>query len=81
MTIFLAEHLDLTLEDVGGCVELVYTPVRDDGVKGSPKSIVSGPISPGEFKIHLVVCLIGLNMTSKKCLMTIFVTQICCCWY
>ncbi|PWA81634.1 outer arm dynein light chain 1 protein [Artemisia annua] len=42
------EHLDLTLEDVGGCLELVYTPVRDDGVKGSPKSIVSGPIAPAD---------------------------------
>ncbi|GKC64572.1 hypothetical protein Tco_1097170, partial [Tanacetum coccineum] len=42
------EHLDLTLEDVGGCVELVYTPVREDGVKGSPKSIVSGPIAPAD---------------------------------
>jgi len=29
-------------------VELVYTPVRGDGVKGSPKSIVYGPIAQGE---------------------------------
>nr|GEV11699.1 187-kDa microtubule-associated protein AIR9 isoform X1 [Tanacetum cinerariifolium] len=42
------EHLELTLEDVGGCVELVYTPVREDGVKGSPKSIVSGLIAPAD---------------------------------
>lgn len=43
-----AEHLDLTLEHVGACVELVYTPVRGDGVEGSPKSIVSGPIAPAD---------------------------------
>ncbi|KVH88206.1 Leucine-rich repeat-containing protein [Cynara cardunculus var. scolymus] len=42
------EHLDLTLEDVGACVELVFTPVRGDGVKGSPKSIVSGPVAPAD---------------------------------
>ncbi|KAI3495528.1 hypothetical protein L1887_37869 [Cichorium endivia] len=41
------ESLDLTLEEVGECVELVYTPVRADGVKGNPKSIVSNPIAPG----------------------------------
>ncbi|XP_023758150.1 187-kDa microtubule-associated protein AIR9 isoform X1 [Lactuca sativa] len=43
-----ADHLDLTLEEVGTCVELVYTPVRADGVKGSPKSTISSPISPGD---------------------------------
>lgn len=42
------EHIDLTLEDVGGCVELVYTPVREDGVKGSQKSIISGPVAPAD---------------------------------
>ncbi|KAI3741535.1 hypothetical protein L1987_59209 [Smallanthus sonchifolius] len=50
------EHLDLTLEDVGGCVELVYTPVREDGLKGSPKSIVSGPIVPADpIGVELVI--------------------------
>nr|XP_043619051.1 187-kDa microtubule-associated protein AIR9 [Erigeron canadensis] len=43
-----SEHLDLTLEDVGSCVELVYTPVRGDGIKGTPKSIVSIPIAPAD---------------------------------
>ncbi|XP_076908814.1 187-kDa microtubule-associated protein AIR9-like isoform X1 [Bidens hawaiensis] len=51
-----AEHLDLTLEDVGGCMELVYTPVREDGLKGSPKSIVSGPIIPADpIGVELVI--------------------------
>lgn len=40
------EHLDLTLENVGGCVELVYTPVRKDGVKGTPRSVVSDLVTP-----------------------------------
>ncbi|KAK9056003.1 hypothetical protein SSX86_027090 [Deinandra increscens subsp. villosa] len=51
-----AEHLDLTLEDVGGCVEFVYTPVREDGLKGSPKSIVSGPVVPADpIGVELVI--------------------------
>lgn len=29
-------------------MELVYTPVRADGLKGSPKTLVSCPVSPGE---------------------------------
>ncbi|XP_071715705.1 187-kDa microtubule-associated protein AIR9 [Rutidosis leptorrhynchoides] len=43
-----SDHLDLTLKDVGGCIEIVYTPVREDGVKGIPKSIVSSPIAPAD---------------------------------
>ncbi|KAL8108441.1 187-kDa microtubule-associated protein AIR9 isoform X1 [Apium graveolens] len=42
------EYLDLTLEDVGGSVLLVYTPVRKDGVKGSPTSILSTPVTPAD---------------------------------
>lgn len=42
------EYLDLTLEDVGKFMELVYTPVRNDGVQGSTKSITSGVVAPGE---------------------------------
>ncbi|XP_020096671.1 187-kDa microtubule-associated protein AIR9 isoform X2 [Ananas comosus] len=44
------DFLDLTLEDVGGCIELVYTPVRKDGLKGSPKSILSAVIIPADPK-------------------------------
>jgi len=40
--------LDLTLDDVGACIELVYTPVCKDGTKGSPKNVVSDVISPGK---------------------------------
>ncbi|XP_058099162.1 187-kDa microtubule-associated protein AIR9 isoform X2 [Magnolia sinica] len=42
------EFLDLTLEDVGKCIELVYTPVRMDGLRGVPKSIVSDAIAPAD---------------------------------
>lgn len=42
------EFLDLTLDDVGRSIELVYTPMRKDGVKGNPKSVITGEISPGE---------------------------------
>ncbi|CAA0823754.1 187-kDa microtubule-associated protein AIR9, partial [Striga hermonthica] len=50
------EFLDLTLNEVGDRVEIVYTPVRDDGLKGSPKTIVSCPIAPGEpLGVELVI--------------------------
>ncbi|KAM6551906.1 hypothetical protein CsatB_001714 [Cannabis sativa] len=42
------EYLDLTLNDVGTCVELVYTPMRDDGMKGNPRSILSDVIAPAD---------------------------------
>ncbi|MED6159882.1 187-kDa microtubule-associated protein air9 [Stylosanthes scabra] len=50
------DFLDLTLEDVGACIELLYNPVRRDGIKGSPKSIVSDVISPADPKgIDLII--------------------------
>lgn len=50
------DFLDLTLEDVGARIEIIYTPVRKDGTKGSPKSIVSDLISPADPKgIELVI--------------------------
>lgn len=42
------DFLDLTLEDVGERIELVYTPVRKDGLKGTPRSVMSNPIAPGD---------------------------------
>ncbi|KAL5977389.1 hypothetical protein ACLOJK_021735 [Asimina triloba] len=41
--------LDLTLEDVGRCIKLVYTPVRSDGLRGIPKSIITDTITPGKW--------------------------------
>ncbi|XP_038970512.1 187-kDa microtubule-associated protein AIR9-like [Phoenix dactylifera] len=50
------EYLDLTLEDVGKCIELIYTPVRKDGSGGSPRSIISDVIVPADPKgIELVL--------------------------
>lgn len=43
----LAEFLDLSLEDVGTSIELIYTPVCSDGLKGTPKSVVSDAVVPG----------------------------------
>ncbi|KAI4297559.1 hypothetical protein L6164_037444 [Bauhinia variegata] len=53
------EFLNLILEDVGGCIELVYTPVRKDGIKGSPKRIVSDVISPADPE--------GLDLVIPEC--------------
>ncbi|MCI21096.1 outer arm dynein light chain 1, partial [Trifolium medium] len=36
--------LDLTLDDVGASIELVYTPMCKDGTKGSPKNVVESKI-------------------------------------
>lgn len=40
------EFLDLSLEDVGESIEIIYTPVREDGIEGLPRSIRSDSISP-----------------------------------
>ncbi|CAH8264737.1 unnamed protein product [Arabidopsis lyrata] len=40
------EFLDLSLDDVGESIELIYTPVREDGIEGSPRSIRSDGIAP-----------------------------------
>uniref|UniRef100_A0A0D9WVG8 Ig-like domain-containing protein n=1 Tax=Leersia perrieri TaxID=77586 RepID=A0A0D9WVG8_9ORYZ len=45
------ECLDLTLDDVDSRIELVFTPVRDDGLQGSSKSVLSDTILPA-----LIIC-------------------------
>ncbi|PPD82943.1 hypothetical protein GOBAR_DD20121 [Gossypium barbadense] len=42
------EFIDLTLDDVGRSIELVYTPIRKDGIKGNSRSIISDEISPAD---------------------------------
>ncbi|KAG5536452.1 hypothetical protein RHGRI_024023 [Rhododendron griersonianum] len=50
------EFLDLRLEDVGRCLELVYTPVCKDGVKGSATCVLSSAVSPEEpMGVELVI--------------------------
>uniref|UniRef100_A0A5B7C371 187-kDa microtubule-associated protein AIR9 n=1 Tax=Davidia involucrata TaxID=16924 RepID=A0A5B7C371_DAVIN len=50
------EFLDLSFEDVGRCVELVYKPARKDGTKGNAKSVVSSVVAPADPKgLELVV--------------------------
>ncbi|XVE94227.1 hypothetical protein REPUB_Repub01dG0263600 [Reevesia pubescens] len=53
------EFLDLTIDDVGRSIELVYTPMRKDGVKGNPRSIISVEISPAD--------PVGLNLVIPDC--------------
>ncbi|PIA41703.1 hypothetical protein AQUCO_02200255v1 [Aquilegia coerulea] len=53
------DYLDITVEDVGGCIELVYTPVRKDGLRGTPKRVVSDVISPAD--------PVGLELTIPDC--------------
>lgn len=50
------EFLDLTIEDVDKCIELVFTPVRKDGLRGSPKAVISDVILPADPKgIELMI--------------------------
>ncbi|KAH9747829.1 187-kDa microtubule-associated protein AIR9 [Citrus sinensis] len=53
------EFLDLTLEDVGKRIELVYTPMRKDGIKGNPRTIVSDVIAPAN--------PVGLDLVIPDC--------------
>ncbi|OEL27617.1 187-kDa microtubule-associated protein AIR9 [Dichanthelium oligosanthes] len=53
------ECLDLDLADVDCRIELIFTPVRQDGLQGSPKCVVSDTILPGEPK--------GVNLFLPEC--------------
>lgn len=53
------EFLDLTLDDVERSIELVYTPIRKDGVKGNPRSILSDVIAPAD--------PVGLDLVITDC--------------
>ncbi|KAJ6832033.1 187-kDa microtubule-associated protein AIR9 [Iris pallida] len=53
------DFIDLTLEDVGRRIEVVYTPVRSDGLRGSPKNIISSVIAPADpkgIKLDIPTC-------------------------
>ncbi|KAI5064749.1 hypothetical protein GOP47_0019444 [Adiantum capillus-veneris] len=64
------ETIKLTVEDVGCCIKLVFTPIRKDGVRGTPRTAVSGVIKAGEpTAIHLMVpngCE-HVEMTPERC--------------
>ncbi|TKW30421.1 hypothetical protein SEVIR_2G035700v4 [Setaria viridis] len=51
--------LDLDLADVDCRIELIHTPVREDGLQGSPRSVISDTILPGEPK--------GVNLILPEC--------------
>ncbi|TQD70518.1 hypothetical protein C1H46_043948 [Malus baccata] len=63
------DFVDLTLDDVGTCVELVYTPMRKDGMRGNPKSIQSDVIAPADpVGLELVIpdCCENENLFPQK---------------
>ncbi|KAF8413517.1 hypothetical protein HHK36_001507 [Tetracentron sinense] len=63
------EFLNLSFEDVGGRVELVYTPARKDGMRGSPKSIISDVISPADpVGVELIIpdCYEDMEVVPQK---------------
>lgn len=63
------DFLDLTLADVGTCIELVYTPVRIDGMKGNPSSLLSdivGPADPVGLELIIPDCCESEEVVPKK---------------
>ncbi|KAH9610756.1 hypothetical protein KSS87_003287, partial [Heliosperma pusillum] len=51
--------LVLALDDVGCCIEVTFTPVRNDGIIGIPKSVISDVIMPAD--------PVGLELTLPSC--------------
>ena len=68
---YITEFLDLTLDDVGSHIELVYTPVRDDGMKGNPRSIISDAIAPGNLFLFFLKKETVFFIDNSKCKRTI----------
>lgn len=63
------EYWDLSLEDVGSCIELVYTPVRKDGAKGTPRSVVSDVVIPADpMGVELIIpdCWEDMEVVPQK---------------
>ncbi|CAM0905321.1 unnamed protein product [Alopecurus aequalis] len=58
-TLIADECLDLTLADVDCRIEVIFTPVREDGIQGLPKSVSSDIILPGEPK--------GVSLVLPEC--------------
>ncbi|XP_074276682.1 187-kDa microtubule-associated protein AIR9 [Silene latifolia] len=51
--------LVLALDDVGCCIQVTFTPVRNDGIIGIPKSAISDVIMPAD--------PVGLELTLPSC--------------
>lgn len=47
-----AEYLDLSSEDVGCHIQLVFTPVRKDGMAGEPVGVTSDVVIDGLLHGH-----------------------------
>ncbi|KNA25666.1 hypothetical protein SOVF_002920 [Spinacia oleracea] len=53
------DFLDLALDDVGSRIEIIFAPVRSDGARGIPRSIISDIILPAD--------PVGLELTIPCC--------------
>ncbi|PHT55656.1 hypothetical protein CQW23_04142 [Capsicum baccatum] len=63
------EFLDLTIEDVGKCIELIYTPIHKDALKGRCRSIISCPVAPGDpigVELSIPECCEGETIVPKQ---------------
>ncbi|KAI4312428.1 hypothetical protein MLD38_037238 [Melastoma candidum] len=60
------DFLDLSLDDVGTYIELTYNPVRNDGMRGTPKSLVSDIVAPAD--------PVGLELSLPDCYQSQVVT-------
>ncbi|XP_034210939.1 187-kDa microtubule-associated protein AIR9 isoform X3 [Prunus dulcis] len=63
------DFLDLTLDDVGTCIELVYTPMRKDGMSGNPKKIQSDVVAPADpvgLELEIPDCCEDDNLVPRK---------------
>ncbi|ONI11137.1 hypothetical protein PRUPE_4G089200 [Prunus persica] len=63
------DFLDLTLDDVGTCIELVYTPMRKDGMRGNPKKIQSDVVAPADpvgLELEIPDCCEDDNLVPRK---------------
>ncbi|KAF6166111.1 hypothetical protein GIB67_023821 [Kingdonia uniflora] len=63
------DYLNLTVDDVGSCIELIYTPMRKDGVKGAPKHVVSEIVPPAEptcLELIIPYCCEDIEVFPKK---------------
>lgn len=64
----------MTLEHVGRRIELVYTPVRDDGLRGKPFSIVSDVIAPGKGNVAITCTSVWPFQQEFPCIYSLIIS-------
>eukprot|EP00250_Pteridium_aquilinum_P019691 c24537_g1_i1 orf=188-5938(+) len=68
-TLTFEDTYNLTLEDVGCCIKLVYTPVRKDGVTGASQTIVSDIVTdadPVGISLEIPECCQDMEVIPQK---------------